>query len=62
MFNVIFYAMLCASPDNCMAFEPYSWSVTNEAERVRAFEECSILANAYEQLQAVREVDCYIEE
>lgn len=61
MKTIIFYALLCLSPTDCNEFEPYSWQVTAVHEEQEAFKECSILANAYEKLQAVKEVDCYLE-
>lgn len=43
------------------AFEPLSWTYTTSEEQDKAYEECSIIANAYLQLEAVVEVDCYEE-
>lgn len=65
MLTIVFYVMTCTNIDTnseCNTFEPYSWIASNETQRTKAFEECSILANAYEQLENVKEVDCYIEE
>lgn len=61
MLTLVFYIMLCTS-NECNSFEPMSWQITAEQEREQAFNECSILANAYEQLEAVKEADCYVEE
>lgn len=61
MITLVFYIMLCTN-NECNSFEPMSWSYTTEQEREQAFNECSILANAYSQLEATEEVDCYIEE
>lgn len=44
------------------AFEPLSWTYTTSEEQDKAYEECSIMANAYLQLEAVIEVDCYEED
>lgn len=67
MNTLIFYVMLCVSPTesshaDCNSFEPYSWTYSNEQEREKAFSECEILVNAYDQLEATKETDCYIEE
>lgn len=67
MNTLIFYVMLCSSPSesipaDCNSFEPYTWNYSNEQEREQAFRECEILSNAYDQLQATKESDCYIEE
>lgn len=62
MYNIIFYVMLCTSPGDCNAFEPYSWSVTTEKEIQQAYKECSVLAEAYAKLEATKETDCYAEE
>lgn len=40
-------------------FEPLSWEYSNTQEMEKGFEECSMMANAYEKLEAVVEVDCY---
>lgn len=62
MSTLIFYVMLCVSPNECTAFEPYSWSYSNEQERELAYKECSTLVNAYDTLQATKETDCYVQE
>lgn len=63
MITLSFYVMLCTN-NECNSFEPMSWEyqAISEQERSKAFDECSILANAYEKLEAVKEVDCYVQE
>jgi hypothetical protein len=66
MITIVFYLMTCTSihtaKEECNTLEPYSWQASTEAERTKAFEECSILVNAYDMLRATKETDCYIEE
>lgn len=69
MFTIVFYAMICTAPiagtadkQECNDFQPMSWSVNSYEEEEKAYEECSILANAYLKLESVEEVDCYREE
>lgn len=63
MITIVFYVALCSNSllNECQSFEPMSWNVSTEQEQTRAFKECSILANAYEKLHNVKEVDCYTE-
>lgn len=63
MKTLIFYVMLCTN-NECTQFEPYTWTVNakDKASLHLALEECSTLANAYTELKAVKEVDCYFEE
>jgi hypothetical protein len=64
MITIVFYVMLCTdigtAKEECNTFQPYSWEVSTEAERTKAFEECSILVNSYDQLEATKETDCYV--
>lgn len=72
MTTLIFYILLCTTTNGeqeCSTFEPMSWEIpagnesySNEQEREQAFRECEILVNAYDQLQATKETDCYVQE
>lgn len=41
-------------------FEPLSWTANTTQEYDNAWEECKIMENAYRQLEAVRETDCFM--
>lgn len=63
MKTIIFYvAMTMFNVDGTASiesFEPMSWTTNSVAEEIKAYEECSILANAYDKLESTYETDCY---
>lgn len=62
--TLVFYVAICTdvAKNDCNGFEPYSWTFSNTIEAEKAYKECSILVNAYDQLEEVKETDCYEEQ